>query len=154
FPICAGLIGVAAPLVHLLFGPGWQPVVRPLQALLLASLVSTVSATTGEIFKAVGRPDQVLRTALPHGVLLAVGGWIGGGHGLAGVCVAVVVSRAIAGTAAFVLLMRTIALGPADVWRALAPAAVASLVMLGAVRFADGMVPVTAEPVLRLAVLV
>jgi PST family polysaccharide transporter len=154
FPICAGLIAVAAPLVHVVFGPGWQPVVRPLQALVLASLVSTVSATTGEIFKAVGRPDQVLRTALPHAVLLAVGVWIGGGYGLAGVCVAVVASRAVAGTAAFLLLMQTIALGAGDVWRALAPAVAASVVMLGAVRVVDGLLPGTTAPVMRLAVLV
>jgi PST family polysaccharide transporter len=154
FAICAGLIAVAAPLVYVVFGPGWQPVVRPLQALVLASLVGTVSATTGEIFKAVGRPDQVLRTALPHAVLLAVAVWIGAGYGLAGVCVAVVASRAIAGSAAFLLLMRTIDLGLGDVWTALAPAVAASAVMSGAVRVAGAALPATTAPAIQLAVLV
>jgi PST family polysaccharide transporter len=99
-PACAGLLVVAPDVVRIGFGPRWMPIVTPLRCLLVASMLTTLAGTTGELFKALGRPIDLLRTAVPHLVLLVLAIPIGARYGLAGVACAIAGVRvAMAGVA-------------------------------------------------------
>src|SRR5262249_23744914 len=152
-PVCVGLVVVADSLVTVLFGPRWAPVVTPLRLLALASLVSIVSATTGEIFKATGRPGYMLRTALPHLVLLVVAIVVGARFGLVGIAGAVAGVRACMGMVALALAAHAVGLRPRGVLRSLAPALGGMLAMLVATAAARGALHALAldRPVVLLA---
>jgi PST family polysaccharide transporter len=139
-PFAAVLFAVAPSAIAVGFGARWAPVVTPLRLLLVASLTSSLAATTGELFKAVGRPVLLLRTAVPHLVLLAIAVPIGARFGLAGVAGAIALVRIAMALVALAIAFRLLALSPADVARAIAPGvasaalalvAVAAVTMLG-----------------------
>jgi PST family polysaccharide transporter len=92
-PACVGLLVLAPEAVQVGFGPRWMPIVTPLRCLILASMITTLAGTTGELFKAIGRPVDLLRTAVPHLILLAIGIPIGARHGLVGVACAIAIVR-------------------------------------------------------------
>jgi len=121
-PVCGGLVVVADSLVTVLFGARWAPMVTPLRLLLVSTLVSIVAATTGELFKAVGRPGYMLRTALPHLVLLVVAIVVGSRFGLVGVAAGVAGVRALMGVVGLALAAHVVGLRPSGVLRPLAPA--------------------------------
>ena len=61
FPI-AGLIFVLAPdFTRIFLGQKWMPSVPAMQALALAGLVRSISATTGPVFQAVGEPGVITK---------------------------------------------------------------------------------------------
>jgi O-antigen/teichoic acid export membrane protein len=132
-PVCAGLLAVAPEAVAVAFGPAWAPIVAPLRILLVASVVSSLAATVGELFKALGRPQDLLRTGIPHLVLLLVAVPLGARGGLAGVAAAIAAVRIAMATLGLGLASARLALRPAALAGAIAPAAVATAVVLGAV---------------------
>jgi O-antigen/teichoic acid export membrane protein len=141
-PFAAVLFAVAPEAIAVGFGARWAPVVTPLRLLLVSSLTSSLAATTGELFKAVGRPALLLRTAAPHLVLLAIAVPIGARFGLAGVAGAIALVRIAMALVALAIAFRLLELPLATVARAIAPgvasavlalAAVAAITMLGVV---------------------
>ncbi len=51
-------------IVVLVLGPKWEPAVAPLRVLIVFGVVRSLAATTGPLFKAVGRPDLMFRIVL------------------------------------------------------------------------------------------
>jgi PST family polysaccharide transporter len=56
-PAAIGLALVAEPFVLTVLGDEWRPAIGPLQVLALSALVGTFSATAGEVYQALHRPQ-------------------------------------------------------------------------------------------------
>jgi O-antigen/teichoic acid export membrane protein len=57
FPIAAGLIAVAPQFVHVVLGSQWIETIILIQVLALWGAIRAFGASTGALFKAIGRPD-------------------------------------------------------------------------------------------------
>lgn len=69
-PVAFGLAAISGVLVPALYGPRWNAAVPVLALISFYGLVLSVSATTGEVFKAAGRPDLFFRMGVFQVVLL------------------------------------------------------------------------------------
>ena len=65
-PASLGLLVVAPVLVATLYPPRWAGMVTPLQIFAIFGLVNALVATTGDVFKAAGRPGWIPGLAIVH----------------------------------------------------------------------------------------
>ena len=63
-PTGAGIFVLSRELVVLLLGAQWEPVIGPLKILLLFGVTRSLAATTGPVFKAVGKPNIIFYLTL------------------------------------------------------------------------------------------
>ena len=107
-PASLGLLVVAPVLVATLYPPRWAGMVAPLQIFAIFGLVNALVATTGDVFKAAGRPGWIPGLAVVHLPSLAAALWFLTAYGPAGAAsgllLATLVSGAVALTATFRLL--------------------------------------------------
>lgn len=97
-PICLGLMLAAEPLVQVIFGEKWLAAIPVVRVLALFALVSSIAFNVGDIYKAVGRTDILIKLGLVKLVLLVPALWYGAHFGLVGVAVGhVVVATVIMG---------------------------------------------------------
>jgi O-antigen/teichoic acid export membrane protein len=106
-PSTIGLFLVAEPLVIALLGETWQPAVTALQILALNGVVRTFSATSGEVFQALHRPQLRVIAETAHFVLvvpalIVAARW----HGIEGAAAAVVLVNVAIGVPVVVGVMR------------------------------------------------
>lgn len=58
----AGVIFILAPeITNIFLGDKWMPMVPAIEALVLAGLLRSISATTGSVFQAVGKPEIITK---------------------------------------------------------------------------------------------
>jgi O-antigen/teichoic acid export membrane protein len=67
-PTMAGLLVVAEPLILLLYGPKWEPMIPILQVFCLAAVKQPMDQTTGWLFQSQGRTDILFRWGVLAGV--------------------------------------------------------------------------------------
>lgn len=84
-PISALLFFLAAPLVHILYGDQWMPMVPAFQVLVLWGGLRALRETAGSVFRAIGRPAIVAYTTFVKLVVLAILLWPACQYGIAGV---------------------------------------------------------------------
>jgi O-antigen/teichoic acid export membrane protein len=72
-PLTTFMAILAGPLTIGLFGGEWQPAVGAAQVLCLWAFASTVGLVCGNAIKARGRPDILLKLAVPQAVALIIG---------------------------------------------------------------------------------
>jgi O-antigen/teichoic acid export membrane protein len=97
-PATIGIVLVAEPLVIALLGETWRPAIPALQILALNGLVRTFSATSGEVFQALHRPQLRVLGESTHLVLVIPGLIVGSHvHGIEGAAVAVVLVNVVVG---------------------------------------------------------
>jgi PST family polysaccharide transporter len=145
-PACAALVATAPLAVAVAFGPAWAPIVAPMRILLVASMASALAATTGELFKAIGRPTDLLRTAVPHLCLLLVAVPLGAAWGLPGIACAIAVVRVTMALVALALAARHVRLRARELAESLAPAVAGIAVMLIALGAARALGPDPSPP--------
>ncbi|NOR15756.1 MAG: oligosaccharide flippase family protein [Candidatus Aminicenantes bacterium] len=63
-PAGIGIFLLSQEIVLLLLGAVWEPVILPLQILVVFGVVRALAASTGPIFKAVGKPDIIFYVTL------------------------------------------------------------------------------------------
>ena len=133
-PTTIGLVVVADPLVETLFGDGWQPAVPVLQILALRGLVRTFSATSGEVFQALGRPQLRVAGEIAHLVVL-VPALIVGAHlaGIKGAAEALVLVELVVGIPIVAVVMRALDVNVARLARAIERPALGWVLMTVAV---------------------
>jgi O-antigen/teichoic acid export membrane protein len=111
-PTAIGLAVVAEPLVVSLLGEKWRPAIVPLQILALNGILRTFSATSGEVFQALHRPQ--LRVYAEGAYLaLIVPGLLAGAHwgGIEGAALAVVLVNVVVGISLLAVIMRLLDVG-------------------------------------------
>ena len=86
-PLSLGLVLVADPLVRVAFGEQWLAAIPVVRVLALFVLVRSIGFNAGDVYKAVGRPDILVKLELLNVGILAPALWIGSSFGLIGVAV-------------------------------------------------------------------
>jgi O-antigen/teichoic acid export membrane protein len=145
-PVSVGIIVAAEPIVGGLLGEKWLPAVGPLRILAVLGLVKAFAATTGEALLALDRGKLRLVLAIVH-VLLIVPLVVGFTSlwGLNGAAAAMLIADVATGVPAIVVVMRLLALRPAELALALAPstacAAILGLALAALLPIADALSP-------------
>jgi O-antigen/teichoic acid export membrane protein len=98
-PICLGLLLAAEPIVRVVFGDQWLEAIPVLRVLALYAWVYSLGYHVGGLYKAIGRPDILLRLSLLTLVIIIPSLLIGAQFGIIGVAaghlVAVLIRRII-----------------------------------------------------------
>jgi len=128
-PATVGLALLAPELVAVALGPRWTGVVTPLRVLAGFALVAALSATTGDVFKAVGRSVLIFRIGLVHSAALWTGLALLTTRGIAYVALAVSIAALCSSIAAFACVLSVLRLPPSALAGALRTPALATLAM-------------------------
>jgi polysaccharide transporter, PST family len=151
FPIGVGLALVADDFVHVLLGDKWLAAVAPLRILAVYACVRGLSPLWTQVLMVTGDASYLMRVTTLGAVFLPIGFVVGSHWGLAGIAYAwVFVHPPVVVAPIFSRLRRRIELKYSEYARALAPAAVSTLLMAVAVGLARLAAP-AASPVPRLA---
>jgi PST family polysaccharide transporter len=98
-PICLGLLMAAEPIVRVVFGEQWLDAIPVLRVLAVYAWVYSLGYHVGGLYKAIGRPDILLRLSLLTLVIIIPSLLIGARFGIIGVAmghlVAVLIRRAV-----------------------------------------------------------
>lgn len=98
-PVCLGLLIAADPIVRVVFGNQWLEAIPILRVLAIYAWVYSLGYHVGGLYKAIGRPDILLRLSLLTLVIIIPSLLIGARFGLIGVAaghlVAVLIRRVI-----------------------------------------------------------
>lgn len=87
-PLCLGMVIAADPLIRVAFGEQWVGAIPILRVISLYTLVTSISFHAGDVYKAIGRPDILLKLAIPMVPLRLVALWIGAQYSILGVAYA------------------------------------------------------------------
>jgi PST family polysaccharide transporter len=98
-PICLGLLMAADPIVRVVFGEQWLDAIPILRVLAVYAWVYSLGYHVGGLYKAIGRPDILLRLSLFTLAIIIPSLLIGARFGIIGVAighlVAVLIRRAV-----------------------------------------------------------
>src|SRR3990172_6205494 len=98
-PICLGLVIAADPIVRVLFGNQWLDVIPLLRVLAIYAWLYSLGYHIGDIYKAIGRHDILLKLGLLSLIILIPAMLIGSQFGLIGIAwghlIAVLIRRIV-----------------------------------------------------------
>lgn len=121
-PICLGLIITADPIVRVLFGAQWLDAIPVLRVLALYALVISLGYHIGDVYKAIGRPDILLKLSILTLALMVVFVLGGARFGLLGVAWGYVLAALIDRLVGLRLAARFVKVSPLDIFREMLPA--------------------------------
>jgi O-antigen/teichoic acid export membrane protein len=130
-PASVGLALLAPDLIRVVLGTRWEDAATPTRILAGFGLLASLSATTGDVFKAAGRPQLILRIGLVHSAALWLGLAMLARRGLGGVALAVTLATAASSLAAFTGALAILRLRVTALVRALAAPVLATATMTG-----------------------
>ena len=84
-PICLGMLIAAEPMVRAIMGEQWIQAIPIIQILCLYTFVLSIGFHSGDVFKAIGRPDILLKLSLPIFFIRLIAIWIGAQYSLIGI---------------------------------------------------------------------
>ena len=128
-PASLGLLVIAPDLVATLYPPRWAGMVGPLRIFAIFGLVNALVATTGDIFKAAGRPGWIPGLAIVHLPSLAAALWFLTAYGPAGAASGLLLATVVSGTVALTAAFRLLGVSFRELATTLGPPAGAALVM-------------------------
>lgn len=129
-PVFVAMFGLAEPLVELLFGIEWMPVVPLLLILAPVGLLQSLSGTVGLIYQARGHTDWMLRWGLGAGLATLIAFVIGLRWGILGVAAGYGLVTLASLYPVFAIPFHLIRLPLARFARALLPTALCGTLML------------------------
>jgi PST family polysaccharide transporter len=94
-PLCLGIFVAADPIIRVIFGEQWLQSIPIMQILSLYALALSVGFHVGDIYKAIGRPDILLKLAIPILVIRLTSLWIGSQYSLIGIAIGHLVAAII-----------------------------------------------------------
>ncbi|MBX3127666.1 MAG: lipopolysaccharide biosynthesis protein [Polyangiaceae bacterium] len=103
-PLLVGLAVVAPEFVEIVFGPKWEPIVRPLQIMCFAGIVHAVDPYMVSLFTATGRVRLAVLRRVAELVLLVGASLYGVRFGVEGVATAIVLVAVVVTLATSALL--------------------------------------------------
>lgn len=95
-PICIGMFIAADPIIRVAFGEQWIASIPVLRALSLYALVISIGYHVGDIYKAIGRPDILIKLSIPIFIIRIIALWIGAQYSILGVSIGHVIASLIA----------------------------------------------------------
>ena len=94
-PLCLGMFIAADPIIRVIFGDQWLQSIPIMQVLSLYALALSIGFHVGDVYKAIGRPDILLKLALPILVIRLTALWIGAQYSLIGIAIGHLVAAII-----------------------------------------------------------
>jgi O-antigen/teichoic acid export membrane protein len=132
-PASLGLLVIAPVLVATLYPPRWAGMVAPLQIFAIFGLVNALVATTGDVFKAAGRPGWIPGLAVVHLPSLAAALWFLTAYGPAGAASGLLLATLVSGAVALTATFRLLGVSVRELAGTLGAPAAAALLMAAAV---------------------
>lgn len=126
-PLSLGLLLTAEPAVKVLFGEQWYAAIPVLQVLAVFSLIGSIGVNAGDVYKALGRPDILVKLSAVELTMLVPALIFGARWGLIGVAWAHAAVAVIDSLVRLVVASRMVGFDFGDVWRQLRPSALAGL---------------------------
>ena len=129
-PLCLGLIIAADPLVRVVFGTQWLAAIPVMRLLALYALVRSIGYHIGDVYKATGRPDILLKLGIVSLLFLLPSLWFGARYGLVGVALAHVLVAMARTLARWLVAARFITIRWSALWAALKPSLLGGMLLL------------------------
>lgn len=107
-PICLGMLIAAKPIVRAVLGEQWIQAIPIMQILCLYTLILSIGFHSGDVFKAIGRPDILLKLAIPIFFIRLIAIWIGAQYSLIGIAYGHLAASAIELTIRTIITIRVI----------------------------------------------
>ncbi len=120
-PLSLGLMLVADPLVRVAFGEQWLTAIPVVRILALFVLARSIGFNAGDVYKAIGRPDILVKLELLNMAVLVPALWLGSYFGLVGVAVGHLVASLVRMVADLVVAARFIEVTLKDILLQLKP---------------------------------
>ena len=120
-PLSLGLMLVADPLVRVIFGEQWLAAIPIVRILALFVLIRSISFNAGDVYKAVGRSDILVKLELLNMVVLVPLLLFGSNFGLIGVAIGHVLASVVRMVADLIVASRFIKVSVADILLELKP---------------------------------
>lgn len=152
-PFSLGLVVTAEPLVLTVLGQKWVEAAPIVRVLGLAMPFVTLQILYAPATNALGRPGIPARVSFAGAIIMPLAFLIGVRHGPVGMAWAWATGFPLLTLVATILSLPVIGVRPADLLRAIRPAASAGVLMAAGVLAIDALLPPLA-PVARLAILV
>jgi O-antigen/teichoic acid export membrane protein len=118
-PLCMGMFVAADPIIRVVFGEQWGESIPILRVLSLYALVVSIGFNAGDIYKAVGRPDILLKVAMPIAGIRIISLLVGAQFSLFGVAVAHLVAAIIGTSIQLMVASRILSITLLDILRQL-----------------------------------
>lgn len=128
-PVCLGLAVAAEPIVLLFFGETWVETIPLVRLLALYALVTVVTSTDGDVYKATGRPGLLARFGVARVTLMVPALYAGAQSGLIAVAVAMLLVSLVMTTARIIVASRVVGTSVTAILSELLPASLAGLAM-------------------------
>ncbi len=129
-PLSLGLWIAAEPVVRVVFGEQWLEAVPLLRILAIFALVYSIGYHAGDIYKAIGRPDILLKLSIVGIFIYIPAMWIGARYGLIGLAWGYLISMIIEQLLRIAFAMRFVHVTAMDILKEMRPAAQAALFMV------------------------
>lgn len=84
-PLCLGMFIAADPLIRVIFGEQWVDAIPILRVLSLYAWAVSIGYHVGDIYKAIGRPDILIKMSIPMFIIRVFLLWLGAQYSLVGV---------------------------------------------------------------------
>ena len=152
-PICLGLLIAADPIVRVVFGDQWLEAIPVLRVLAIYAWVYSLGYHVGGFYKAIGRPDILLRLSLLTLVIILPCLLIGARYGLIGVAVGHLVAVLIRRVISLALATRFVNVSIMDIFGELRSSLLGAMVM-GPIIFAVSYMTSDLNPFLQLTFIV
>ena len=151
-PISLGLILVADPLVRLAFGHQWLAAIPIVRILGFLALIQSIGFNVGDVYKATGRPDILVKLNLLYLTWLLPALWFGSYYGLLGIAWSRVGAGILHVIVRLLVTTRFMKVTWMDILKQLKPSFLAGIVLIC---FALPVSYLTAElkPILRLVMI-
>lgn len=144
-PLGLGISAVAEPLVRVLFGSKYEPSVPLVVLLGVYAALYSMSFHTGEVYKAIGRADIMIKIALTQLLVFGPTLWLAAGHSLIAVASTLVAGHALYFFVRMAVIRRVLSVPTTEQIRAVAPAVLAgigmALIVTAASRAGRGLAP-------------
>jgi O-antigen/teichoic acid export membrane protein len=121
-PIALGMIITADPLIRIAFGEQWVEAVPIMQVLSTYALILSIGFHVGDIYKAIGRPDLLIKISIPVFLIRILALWIGAQYSLLGVAIAHLIAGIIGVAVELIVASKILAISPTDIARELVAA--------------------------------
>ena len=152
-PICFGLLITADPVVRVLFGDQWLEVIPLLRVLAIYAWIYSFGYHVGDIYKAIGRPDILLKLSAFELISLGPALMIGSQFGLIGIAwghlIAVMIERVVG----LQIATRFVDVSLADIFSEMKPSFQGALLMIP-VSLTVLVLTSNANPIVQLALTV
>lgn len=86
-PICFGMFIAADPIIKIFFGQQWLDAIPILRILSIYALIISIGFHVGDVYKAIGRPDILLKISIPTFIIRIILLWFGAQYSLVGVAI-------------------------------------------------------------------